>query len=317
MSRVPTGAFVIGPPTTIGQQVFILAAVQPASSANITPSGQVQFYLDGTWQPPVTLNGNGQAGLYINTLAAGTHVTAVSYGGDVHFMPSATPSLVSFNVNPIQTTTTLVSSAPIAAGVGQPVTWTATVAVVPGRGIPPGSVTFTIDGVNQTPVAVNAAGQAGFCESFTTQGTHSVTATYHSTSTNFAGSGPATLSQSILPATTTTLTPLTTNPAIGQAVTLTATVAPASGTPTDTVTFVIDGVNHTPVAVNSFGQASLSVSFATAGPHVVVADYNGDSNFAPSTAPALHVTMNNVNSVAGLYDLGAAPTVYGQQAKSS
>jgi hypothetical protein len=167
-----------------------------------------------------------------------------------------------------------------------------------------------------TTVALDATGKAKVSQSFSTPGSHTVTATYNG-STNYAGSGSVTLNQSILPATTTTDTSTATSPTLGQTVTLTAAVAPAAGggTPTGTVTFVIDGVNQTPVAVNGSDLASLGVKFASAGPHTVSAIYNGDSNFAPSTAPTLNVSVNKATSTSGLYDLGAAPTVYGQQAQ--
>jgi uncharacterized repeat protein (TIGR03803 family) len=74
----------------------------------------------------------------------------------------------------------------------------------------------------------------------------------------------------------------------GQPVTLTAVLSANVGImPTGTVQFQIDGSDVAkPVAVYA-SMASLTVSTLSLGSHSIVADYSGDSNFPPSTGPAL------------------------------
>jgi hypothetical protein len=74
---------------------------------------------------------------------------------------------------------------------------------------------------------------------------------------------------------------------VGQPVTFTAVVAPgmSAGTPTGTVTFIIDGTPQTPVplkAVQGHEQAVFSLATLTAGTHRVTATYHGDATFAAS-----------------------------------
>jgi hypothetical protein len=86
---------------------------------------------------------------------------------------------------------------------------------------------------------------------------------------------------------------------LGEAVTFTATVTSAAGTPTGTVQFIIDGVNQgKPRSLNALGVASGSTSVLTAGNHKVTAEYTGDANFASSNgALAVDQTVNVVTSI--------------------
>src|SRR5262249_9135505 len=104
---------------------------------------------------------------------------------------------------------------------------------------------------------------------------------------------------------TTALEASTTQPAssphpspVGQSVTFTAIVTPASGTgtPTGTVTFTVDGQAQQPPAplqvVNGEDEATFTTATLTAGPHTVAAAYSGDTAFNSSTATALTQTVN-------------------------
>jgi len=81
---------------------------------------------------------------------------------------------------------------------------------------------------------------------------------------------------------------VTPNPAtVGQAVTFTAIVTPASGSgaPIGTVTFIIDGKPQSPVdlaVVNGKAQATLFTSTLTQGQHTITASYSGNAPFASS-----------------------------------
>jgi Bacterial Ig-like domain (group 3) len=85
--------------------------------------------------------------------------------------------------------------------------------------------------------------------------------------------------------------------ALGQAVTFTATVQPASGTgtATGTVTFN-DGTAVLGPGTLSGGTATFVTSGLAGGVHSITAVYGGDANFAGSTSPVLTQTVNKAAS---------------------
>jgi len=89
-------------------------------------------------------------------------------------------------------------------------------------------------------------------------------------------------------ATTTGLTS-SKNPSVcDQSVTFTAVVnAVSGGPPTGTVTFLINGFNFGTVPLSASGTASLTVGNLGPGPKPVVANYNGNAGFDPSSASIL------------------------------
>ncbi|HUR55413.1 MAG TPA: Ig-like domain repeat protein, partial [Gemmataceae bacterium] len=96
----------------------------------------------------------------------------------------------------------------------------------------------------------------------------------------------------VVPSMATVLT-ASSNPAtLGQPVTFTATiVTPTGGTPTGSVTFLVDGVTLGTADVSATGQASFTTASLGSGDHTVVAQYGGDSTFSPSTSPTLTLTV--------------------------
>ena len=98
---------------------------------------------------------------------------------------------------------------------------------------------------------------------------------------------------------------------IGQNVTLTATVTPASGntTPTGTVTFYANGVDLATVNVNSAGKAVLTASSSgyPAGTYSVTAKYSGDTTYNNSTSSAVSVKLNAGSTVSTTTTAVASP----------
>jgi hypothetical protein len=92
-------------------------------------------------------------------------------------------------------------------------------------------------------------------------------------------------SGSSLTATTTTLSAATTTPASGASDVVTITVAPSagSGTPTGTLTIMVDGATVTSSLALTGGSATYTFSSTTSGSHSISATYSGDSTFASST----------------------------------
>ncbi len=225
-------------PSASGQSVTFTATVTAASGSN-TPTGTVQFTIDGTAVgSPVTLT-NGVATDSTSALSVGTHTVSAAYSGDTGFIVSTSATLTQ-TVTKANTTTTLTSSLNPSV-FGQSVTFTATVA---GNG-PTGTVTFT-DTTSSTTLGTGTL--AGGITTFTTAslsiGSHQIVAVYAGDASNKAGSSAArTQTVNAIPTTTTLASSL--NPSVsGQSVTFTATVTQTTGTvkPTGTVQFTIDGV---------------------------------------------------------------------------
>lgn len=105
--------------------------------------------------------------------------------------------------------------------------------------------------------------------------------------------------------TTTTLSSSSTNTSVNQPVTFTATVAPiapATATPTGTVSFYIDGAAAAAATTGlANGVATYTTSFG-GGSHSVVAVYNGDMLYNSSTStPATPVTVGCTQIISGTH----------------
>src|SRR5439155_12003433 len=92
-------------------------------------------------------------------------------------------------------------------------------------------------------------------------------------------------------------------------VTVTATITPA--TATGTVTFYDGGVALGAAMPLSGGTAGLSTSALTAKTHAITCVYNGDANFAGSTAPALSQVVNGLPGTIAV-SASPIPSSYGQ-----
>jgi large repetitive protein len=105
-------------------------------------------------------------------------------------------------------------------------------------------------------------------------------------------------------AATTTTVASSRNPSnTGEAVTFTATVAavpPASGTPTGTVQFRVNGSNFgAPVSLANGSGTSAATSTLAAGNHNVDALYGGSAGFSPSTSSVLVQSVQTQTSCTG------------------
>ncbi|MBZ5656604.1 MAG: Ig-like domain repeat protein [Acidobacteriia bacterium] len=194
-----------------------------------------------------------------------------------------------------ETTTTLTSSLN-PANYGQMVTFTASVTAASGT--PTGTVIF-YDGSTQLGSATLASGIASISTSSLSADSHSITAAYQG-SADFGSSTSAPLNQVVNGVTTTTTLVSTLNPSVfGQAVTFTATVSAASGTPTGTVTFY-DGSTAIGSAALANGSASFSVSLLAAGAHSITVAYQGSGAFGSSTSAPLNQVVNTATTTTSL-----------------
>ncbi|MFF9511786.1 Ig-like domain repeat protein [Streptomyces sp. NPDC014724] len=272
-------------PSVVGQPVTLTATVASVAPGAGTPTGTLTFtFGDGTAPMTATLTG-GIATAQHAYDATGPYTVAAAYSGDTDFAAAADTDTQT--VSRATTTTALVSS-PDPSVVGQPVTFTATVApVAPGAGTPTGTLTFTFGDGTATASAPLVNGVATTQHTYSAAGPYTVTAAYGNDS-NFrssSGTDTQTVNQ------TTTTTALTSSPdpsVVGQAVTFTATVAPVApgaGTPTGTLTFTFGDGTATASAPLINGVATLTHTYATrsGSPFTVTAAYNGSPDYAPST----------------------------------
>ncbi len=191
-------------PSTVGQQVTFTAAVTAPGFPG-TPTGTVTFTIDGhVHTPPVALTvvgGVDEAQLPISTLTAGPHSVSAIYSGDATF-GSSLGMLPTQTVDPanVQSTTTTLTSSSSPSTAGQQVTFTAVVTASGPAGTPTGTVTFTIDGVSETPVPLqvsNGSDQASFSISTLSAGTHTVSASYNGGTTFSSSTLPSALTQTV------------------------------------------------------------------------------------------------------------------------
>jgi len=223
--------------------------------------------------------------------------------------PVEAPMVETSSVGKSSTTTTLASSANPST-VGQAVTYTATVSPAAATG----AITFKEGGVaipGCTKKAVTPGTATTCTTTYSVAGWHSIIAVYSGDNT-YATSTSPTLTQVIHgdPVAVTLSSSL--NPStVGQAVTYTAMIDPA--TAAGTVEFTDSGspiAGCTAQPVNS-GSAKCATTFSAAGGPWIRAVYSGDSTYATSTSSYLTQTINKNASTVALAS-SANPSIVGQ-----
>jgi hypothetical protein len=156
---------------TSGQSVTATVTV---TSTNGTPTGTIQFLVDGVSQgAPQTLGGSGQASLTISAPGVGAHTVTAQFTATGNY--ADTQGVGVFTVNPI-VTGLRVQASPLNSTDGQAVTVTATANA--GGTAPAGMVQFTLDGANEgAPIAVSG-GVASVSLTGLPAGTHTVGAEF-------------------------------------------------------------------------------------------------------------------------------------------
>jgi Bacterial Ig-like domain (group 3) len=190
-------------PSVFGQGVTFTATVSAQSPGAGTPTGSVQFEVDGVdLGTPITLNGSDQAtSTAVTDLSVGPgHTVNAVYSGDTDFVTSAGTLTSGQTVNQASSSTALTSSVNPSV-VGQSTTLTATVtAVAPGAGTPSGTVTFK-DGATvitgcTNPATLDGSGVASCATAALSTGTRSITAVYAGDG-NFTTSTSTTVTQTV------------------------------------------------------------------------------------------------------------------------
>jgi hypothetical protein len=295
---VDLGAYELEPvPTTISVSVsnlspnvgdavtFTAQVADPAT--NRTPTGTVQFFIDG--QPfgdPLPLVGGAAVSDPNSGLGLGAHVVTAKYTSDGSFV-SVTGQLAGDFTVLAATGTTVSASAP-SVEYGQAVTFTATVSSeVLSTGAPGGRVQFT-DATTGLVLGnlplVN--GTAKVSPSGLGVGTHEVIATYLGNSPFVASvSTPQSVVVTVVPTSTATIAGVSApSLLVGQGVTFSARVTSALGNPVGSVDFfdVTTGTDFGTVALDHGTASTPVITTLSPGQHKIVTTYLGEGIFAVS-----------------------------------
>lgn len=266
-------------PVDLGANTMLTATV---SSPYGTPSGTVTFMDGSSVLGTGTLNSSGVATLTVSFSTAGQHQLTVSYPGAGYFQ-AANSAVLTETVQTLGTTISLTSSVnPVNVNASTLLTATATST----SGTPTGTITF-MDGATVLGTApLNSSGVATLTVSFSTPGTHPLTAAYPATGPYQAGTSPVVNEIVQNFSTSATLTSSVNPMLISGSTVLTATVTSAAGTPSGTVTFYDGAIPLGTVNLNN-GVATLQASFSTNGQHILTAVYGGNGPYQPVTSPKL------------------------------
>ncbi|MET3643328.1 hypothetical protein ABIC73_004938 [Prescottella equi] len=281
----PTTTTLTVPATTVkGTATTLTATVTPANA-----SGSVQF-LDGQTpiDGPATVT-NGTASVQHSFATSGNHSIGAVFTAGAGFLGSTATAKSIMVTDPVvvdvTTTTTLI--VPPTAETGQQITLTAN--LDPSNAA--GSVQFK-DGATNIggPVAV-VNGTATAQTSFTTAGSHSITAVFTG-NTGFKSSTSSAQTVTVsAPVVQTSLTLSAPSDAqTGSAITFTAAVTPANAA--GTVQFTVDGNNIGGGVTVSNGVATLPYTFSAAGVHSVGASFAGAAGFTNSSATSRPVQVS-------------------------
>jgi hypothetical protein len=186
-------------------------------------------------------------------------------------------------------TTTSLSASASQVNVGQAVTFT--VAVTASTGAAPSGMVTLSDGSTSIGTASLANGTATFTIASLTAGTHNMTASYAGNAADGASTSSAVSVQvngAKLTPTTLALAASPVSGVSGQAISLTASITPASAT--GTISFN-DGSSQIGSANLAAGKATLSLNTLGAGTHSLTAAYSGDSADSPASSSPVTVTI--------------------------
>jgi hypothetical protein len=290
--------------TAVYSQAVTFTATVSTTDTTATPTGSIQFYIDGVLAKTVALSA-GTASYVTSTLSASSapHMVYGNYVPSGYFLggTSASQAVAMSQA----TTTTTVSASATSAYPGQTVTITATVAAAsPATAIPTGQVRLYLNGGATAWKTANlrAGGVASFSVTNLPVGADTITVSYVGTA-NIAASSSATpasvtinqaptaITLNPVPATTTYGTPVT----LSAVVTSTDTFASLSGQ----VQFYDNGVKLGGAVTVTGGTATLKLAANAliAGSHPITAAFLGSTNFLASGA-------TDAQTIA----VGAAPT---------
>ena len=257
-----------GSTTTYGQSVSFTATVGPPASGDPTPTGTVQFQIDGSnFGSPVTLDNNGSATSdAISTLTAVGHTITALYSGDPTYAQGS--QTLTQTVNPATPTVNWNNPTDIVYGAALSATQLDATASVPGGfAYNPGFGAVLNAGDNQT-----------------------LSTTFTPTDTTDYTDATANVAINALQATPT--------------VNVTAPNAAYNGSPYSVLTSSVTGINNANlgaassftyyVGVDTGGTDLGSTAPTAAGTYTVVAHYAGSANYAAADSVQATFTIATV-----------------------
>lgn len=271
-------------PSVPGQNVTVSVTV--TGSGGVIPTGTVAI-TGADVNCTITLSGgSGSCNVVFNS--AGAKTITATYSGDASY--AASSDTESHTVNKGNSTTTITADSPDPSTTGASVTVSVTVS---GAGATPTGLVL-ITGAD-TSCFITLSGGSGSCSViFNTRGAKTLYATY-SGDPNYNGSGD-TESHTVKDPSTTSFTGNVPNPSTpGQSVAIGVQVTGSGATPTGTVTISGADVNCTITLAG--GSGSCNVVFNTTGAKTITATYNGDANYAPSSATQAHSVVLGPSTV--------------------
>jgi Bacterial Ig-like domain (group 3) len=286
---------VLGAPGLVAHAATAIAdtatsVVNGGGSANVTASGTTtsatasatdQYAVSNGICQRLTGNGNWQL-VFVTASDLDAHAVR---GDIIPAPPWGCPPAAQRGTKPTATTTTV--GGPASVKILQPTTFLVQLRSADGS-VPHGTVSC-FDNlqrvVNGAPV--DATGSASCAMTFSSLGTHSVTAVFKTNDVNkWASSAANVTSINVVKATVTISVVTSATPApLGAGVTFTARVdTGGSGTAAGSVEFWDGGTSLGIASVGSGGSASLTTTALAAGSHTIRAAYSGDNVYAAGAA---------------------------------
>jgi sugar lactone lactonase YvrE len=232
-------------------------------------------------------------------IGTGTNLTDnLTIAGNAVNQSTAKLQLVGTGVQLATTTVKLVQTTPTGSlSYGQSATFTATVAPTSGNGTPGGSVTFSIDGVQQPSAVPLSTSDTATLTVTLNVGSHKILAVYSGDPTYATSNFTLNVTVS-LAGTTTSLTIAPATQIYGQPVVMTANVVSQTiGIPAGTVNFMNGTSLLGTATLTAQGQAVFTTSSLAIATYSVTAVYvpNSGSNYSTSTStPAQTLVVNPI-----------------------
>ena len=289
---------------SVNESVTLTAALAAVPTGAAIPSAGKVVFTDTTTGTTLCTDSFTTPGAALTCSAmfstAVTHSITAAYTSTDPNFNSSTSGPFSEMVGAGGTVVMITTSLPLPAGsaVNQSVTFSSTVSSPSaGATIPQGSVAYndTLTGATLCTRTLTNTGTVPDCTvALLTAATHSITAAFTSSNSNFAN-GTSTVLFQLVNATSTTmmLTPTPTASTVDQSVKFTATITPhftGAANPTGTVTFsngktiLCTGTLSSTAATPAVTTASCNSPLVNAGNNLVNAAYlSGDANFTASS----------------------------------
>lgn len=296
---------------TFGQSVSLNISVSTTTVVNGTqPSGTLTFA--GAGSTTTAAVSGGSANVTLSNLGVGTWTIGTSYSGDTNYSPSTGNTVTITVTQATASLSTNLSSTAFTTGSTSTLTVTVT---LPGTAVVPTGSTFiaTIVGLSGATYtgtfAVNVGGNTGTgavtipappAGTYTLQVVCGTNANFTCTPNTLSISSTAVGATGTTPSTTTlAISPIT--PALGQQITLTATVsAVASAVAVNPIAGIVNFYDGTTLlasgaiaTVGANGVATATYTFTgTTTAHSLTAVYAGNTIYASSTSTALAITLS-------------------------